>query len=324
MQSSDVLYLSRKDVESVKLPMSEIIEALEQMFVEKGHGRVEMPPKPGIHPLPDAFVHAMPAYIPAMKSAGIKWVSGYPQNQARGIPYINGLMILNDPATGIPLAVMDCTWVTAMRTGAATAVAAKLLARPESSTLGVLACGVQGRSNLMALDCAFTLKKVFAYDSVPEVSRQLAIEMSRELDLDIEVVRRPEDAVRGLDMVVTSGPILKKPTPTIEAGWLAEGAFASPVDFDSYWTGAALREVDLLATDDIAQMNYYREVGYFSETPSPYADLGQLVAGLRSGRTSPEQRTMAINLGIALEDMATAPLILRRALELGIGTKLAL
>jgi ornithine cyclodeaminase/alanine dehydrogenase-like protein (mu-crystallin family) len=215
MQSSEMLYLSRRDVESVKLPMSEIISALEQMFVEKGHSRVEMPPKPGIHPLPDAFVHAMPAYIPAMKSAGIKWVSGYPQNQARGIPYINGLMILNDPATGIPIAVMDCTWVTAMRTGAATAVAAKILARPESSTLGVLACGVQGRSNLIALDCAFDLRKVYAFDVVPDVARRFADEMSRELNLEIEIVRRPEDAVRKMDLVVTSGPILKNPTPSI-------------------------------------------------------------------------------------------------------------
>src|SRR5882757_3056509 len=138
MDTNKILYLSRQNVADVALPMPEIIAALEQMFVEKGHGRVEMPPKPGIHPLPDAFVHAMPAYIPSMKSAGIKWVSGYPQNQAKGLPYINGLLILNHPATGIPTAVMDCTWITAMRTGAATAVAAKHLARPESSSVGIL------------------------------------------------------------------------------------------------------------------------------------------------------------------------------------------
>src|SRR5512137_792823 len=109
-----VLYLSQADVVSVGLTMAEIIAALEAMFREKGEGRVEMPPKPGIHPRPDAFIHAMPAYIPAAGSAGMKWVSGYPQNHARGLPYISGLIILNDAGTGLPAAVMDCTWITAV------------------------------------------------------------------------------------------------------------------------------------------------------------------------------------------------------------------
>lgn len=320
----EILYLSYRDVEQVALPMSDIIESLEHMFKEKGAGRVEMPPKPGIHPLPDAFIHAMPAFIPAMKSAGIKWVSGYPQNQAKGWPYITGLLILNDPQTGFPTAVMDCTWITAMRTGAATALAAKYLARPESSSVGVLACGVQGRSNLVALANLFRLQKVKAYDLVPEVAKQFASTMSKQLEVEIEVVRSPRQAVENLDLVVTSGPILKNPRPVIEAGWLSEGSFASPVDFDSYWTGAALSEVDKLATDDHTQMQYYRDVGYFRETPQAYADLGEIVVGLKPGRTSAQERTMSVNLGIALEDMATAPLIYGRAMEMGIGQRLPL
>lgn len=91
-----------------------------------------------------SFHHAIPAYIPSMRSAGIKWVSGYPENYKRGLPYITGLLILNDVETGIPYAVMDCIWITAMRTAAASALAAKYLARPESETVGILACGVQG------------------------------------------------------------------------------------------------------------------------------------------------------------------------------------
>ena len=324
MKAGEVLYLSRQDVADVNLPMTEIIAGLERMFLEKGEGRVEMPPKPGIHPLPDSFIHAMPAFIPAMRSAGIKWVSGYPENQKKGLQYINGLLILNDTETGIPLSVMDCTWITAQRTGAATAVAAKYLARPESSTVGILACGVQGRSNLEALHCVFKIKKVTAYDLHPEVAKKFAADMSKRLGLEIEVVAKPELAVKGIDMVVTSGPILKKPTPTIQAGWLAEGSYASPVDFDSYWTGAAQKEVDLIATDDVAQMEYYREAGYFKETPKPYADLGELVAGKKRGRANHAQRTMSINLGIALEDMATAPAIYRRAQEMGIGKTLPL
>src|SRR5512136_2801361 len=158
MTLGTVLYLSRKDVEMIGLPMREIIDALDAMFKEKGAGRTEMPPKPGIHTRPDAFIHAMPAYIPSLKSAGIKWVSGYPGNQERGLPYITGLLILNDVETGIPYAVMDCAWITAYRTGAATALAAKYLARPESKTAGILACGVQGRTNLEALKVLFPIE----------------------------------------------------------------------------------------------------------------------------------------------------------------------
>lgn len=324
MQLGTVLYLSRKDVETIALPMCEIINALEEMFKEKGMGRTEMPPKPGIHTRPNAFIHAMPAYIPNMNSAGIKWVSGYPDNQAKGFPYITGLLVLNDPETGIPLAIMDCTWITAKRTGAATALAAKYLARPESATVGIVACGVQGRTNLEALSCLFKITRVKAYDLYPEIAEHYAREMSETLNIEVEPVRTLPKAVKGLDIVVTSGPILKNPNPLIEPGWLEPGAFASPVDFDSYWQGGALREINKFATDDLAQMNYYRHEGYFKGTPGPYADLGEIAAGLKPGRESAEERTMSMNLGLALDDMATAILIYQLAKTEGIGIELPL
>ncbi len=319
-----ILYLSRRDVERVALPMARIIEALEEMFKEKGAGKTEMPPKPGIHTRQDAFIHAMPAYIPSLQAAGIKWISGYPENQKKGFPYINGLLILNDPETGIPLAVMDATWITAMRTGAATAVAAKQLARRESSSAGILACGVQGRSNLEALSCVFKLKKIKAFDIRADIARRFSSEMGSKLGLDIEPAANPREAVTGMDLVVTSGPILKDPSPVIEAGWLSPGVFASPVDFDSYWKPEALREFDKLATDDRSQMDYYRKEGYFRQTPEPYADLGEIITGKKPGRENAEEKTAAINLGLGLEDMATAVRIYEKALADGIGTRLPL
>ena len=148
--------------------------------------------------------------------------------------------------------------------------------------------------------------------------------MKAELGLDIEAVTQLPQAVKGMDIVVTSGPILKHPTPAIEAGWLAPGAFASLVDFDSYWQGAALKEMDKISTDDLAQMGYYRGEGYFKETPEAYADLGEIAAGKKPGRENPSERIAAINLGLALDDMATAIRIYKRAKEMGIGTELPL
>jgi ornithine cyclodeaminase/alanine dehydrogenase len=304
--------------------MERIIAAIEAMFQEKGEGRTEMPPKPGIHPRPDSFIHAMPAYIPSLHSAGLKWVSGFPENIKQGLAYISGLIILNDPETGLPLSVMDCTWITAKRTGAATAVAGKYLARPDSQVVGILGCGVQGRSNLEALKVLFPLRHVMAYDTRQEASELYAGEMSAALNLDIRPVKTPREAVSGCDIVVTAGPILKIPHATIQPGWFEEGAFASLVDYDSYWHRDALKEADKFCTDDIAQLHYHKTIGYFQDIPPVYAELGELVTGRKPGRQNPGERTIACNLGLALDDMATAPLVFRLALEKGLGTRLPL
>jgi ornithine cyclodeaminase/alanine dehydrogenase len=325
MNKEQLLYLSQAEVASVGVSMSKIIELLETAFLEKGKGQVEMPPKPGIHPgAGDNFIHAMPAYIPAMNSAGIKWVSGFPENYKRDLPYITGLLILNDPETGLPLAVMDCVWITAMRTAAATAVAARRLARPESSMLGVLGCGVQGRTNTEALNVLFPLERVMAYDVDQKAALSYADEISSRFDLDVTVVATPKEAVIGCDMVVTAGPILKKPHATIQAGWMDEGAFASLVDFDSYWHPTALKETSKFCTDDIPQLLHYQEVGYFQDIPPIHADLGELVLGGKSGRENSAERTMTCNLGLAMDDMAVAPTIYKQALEKEIGTWLPL
>lgn len=324
MSSPVLRYLSRRDVESLNIPMEDIIEAVEAALREKGEGTAEMPPKPGVHPREDAFIHAMPAYLAGMGAAGLKWVSGFPQNMGRGLPYISGLFVLNDVETGLPLSVMDCTWITGARTGAASAVAAKYLARPDSQTMGVVACGLQGRTNLEAMACLFPLERVFAFDVDRSVAEEYSEEMGDKLGLEVTAVDRVRDAVQGLDLVVTSGPILKEPTPSIPEGWLSPGSFACPLDFDSYWTGAAFRQVDRLATDDQGQLSYYRSVGYFLDTPEPYADLGEIVSGRAPGRESSEERTMSLNLGLAIEDVASARIIYEKAIEEGLGTDLPL
>ena len=325
MNKQKILYLSQAEVAETGLTMAEVIDAVEQAFREKGEGKVEMPPKPGVHPRPDSFIHAMPAYIAATGALGIKWVAGYPENSKRGLPYISGLVVLNDPDTGLPLAVMDCVWITAMRTGAATTVAARYLAREDSKALGVLGAGIQGFSNLEALTVLFPIEKVTVYD-IDDGQRERYERRVHSRWPEIEVQRAAEarEAVEGMDIVVTAGPIVRPPHATIKAGWLSEGAFASMVDFDSYWSGEALAEVDRFTTDDIPQLEHYRTLGYFQSIPPVYGELGELVAGKKAGRQSAQERTVACNLGLAIDDLATAPLVYKRAVEKGIGTWLSM
>jgi ornithine cyclodeaminase/alanine dehydrogenase-like protein (mu-crystallin family) len=148
--------------------------------------------------------------------------------------------------------------------------------------------------------------------------------MKAKFGFEIIGVKDPKQAVVESDLVVSSGPILKDPTPTIDKGWLRPGAYGSAVDFDSYWTGAALAQMDRISTDDHAQFQYYKSVGYFQTTPDPYADLGELAAGLKPGRKDEKERTLAINLGLAMDDMAVAPEIYRQAKEKGLGVWLPL
>jgi ornithine cyclodeaminase/alanine dehydrogenase-like protein (mu-crystallin family) len=325
MKRHEMLYLSTADVERVGLPMKSVIKAVEDVFREKGEGRTEMPPKPGIHTMEDSFIHAMPAYVASMKAAGMKWVSGYPDNRNRGLPYISGLLILNDPKTGLPLCVMDCTWVTAKRTGAATAVAAKYLARRDSRTLGVLGCGVQGRTNVEALKVIFPrLEEVRAYDIDAEALRRYAKHVEAVHGICVKKASTPKEAVVGSDLVVTAGPILKRPKPVIEASWFTEGAFACPLDFDSYWKPSAMNCSDKFCTDDRSQLEYYKTVGYFGGIPNVYADLGEIVTGRRKGRETTEERIMSMNLGVAIEDMATSVRIFKLAEKKDIGRWLPL
>jgi ornithine cyclodeaminase/alanine dehydrogenase len=325
MPTHRLLYLSQKDVAEIGPSMREIIESLEITFRAKGEGRTEMPPKPSIHPGGgDNFMNAMLAYIPDLKSAGVKWVSGFPENPERGLPYIAGLLIFNDIESGLPLAVMDCTWITAKRTGAATALSARYLARPESSVMGILGCGIQGHSNVEALNVLFPLQKVMAYDVDAEALERYSEEIRSRYELEVVPVKTPRDAVAGCDIVVTAGPIMKKPHATIQAGWLDKGAFASLIDYDSYWHPDAMRETAKFCTDDTPQLRLYQQNGYLQNIPDIHADLGELVAGKKSGRETSEERTMTANLGNALDDMAVASLIYRRAVEKGVGTWLNL
>lgn len=326
-----LLYLSRADVEACALDPMDIIEAIDLAFGQKGRGLVELPPKPGIHPRSDGFIHAMPGFIAGTEdtpgAAGLKWVGGFSGNIAKGLPYISGLLILNDAETGLPMAVMDCTWITAWRTAAVSAVAARYLARPKAASLAICGAGVQGRTNLDCLALVMpNLSRVKVFDISPQaLADYVDYNRPRHPNIEFQAADSARQAVEGAEVIVTAGLISQNPEPVIELDWLAPGSLSLPLDFDCYFRSSALTGCDLFLTDDVDQLLYYQsDMGHFPELPAIHGDLGQLAAGQIKGRTGDEQRIMVCNLGIAMDDMATAPLLVERARDRGLGVWLDL
>ena len=320
----DLLYLSRADVVSLNVSFADVLARVEQVFREKGLGQLESPPKRGVSPRKDCSIRGMMAAIPSLSTAGVKWISGFPPNQARGWPTITATVVLNDVETGFPSAILDGTWVTATRTAASTLLAARHMARPESRTVGIVACGLQGRGNLRALCGEFPVEHVKAFDINPSAAARFAEELGDELGVQIEVVGSAPAAARDVDMLVTSLPIERRPKPPLDVDMLAPGSFAALLDYNAAMTPAGMRQASKLIVDDAAQLRWFRSVGYFRGTPEPDGDLGKVVAGRQRGRDDERQTVIALNLGIGVLDIATASLIVERAREAGVGTMLPL
>jgi ornithine cyclodeaminase/alanine dehydrogenase len=321
------LLLTRSDVARL-LTLDDAIIAVEQAFRLHGERKAPPPGVLGVHAQGGGFhikaglLHLDRSYFAAKLNANF-----FANAEKLGLPNIQGVVLLSDGASGSPLAVMDSIEITIQRTGAATAVAAKRLARPDSAVLGIVGCGVQGRTNLEALAAVLPdLAEVRAYDLHPERARAYAVEQGT-LNPRVRIVlcATPREAVEGCDVIVTAGPIRRHPQPVLEAAWFSPGALGVPLDYDSCWTPAAMAAADRFYTDDAGQLLHTRAGGvYFRGIPELYADLGEVLAGLKDGRRTPRERLVCMNLGIALEDMATAPLVLERARAKGVGIRLPL
>jgi ornithine cyclodeaminase/alanine dehydrogenase len=323
---SELIYLGGGDLDRLGFGIPEIIPHIEEMFRLKAGGGTLMPPKIFFHRGGPRFYSSMVSCAPELGYAGCKWQSGDPENVARGLPYIQGLYILSDDATGRPVAVMDSRWITGNRTAAATAVAAKHLARRGSQTLAILGCGLQGRKNVEALKAVLpSLKLCQAYDIVPAREQAFVAEIRDRFGIEALCAGSAEAAVRGADIVVTAGPIEERRTPVIVPAWLKPGSLVVTLDYDSYITDEAVVAMDLVLTDDRGQIEDARRYeGKFTGVHRIDAELGELVACGRGVRERDDQRILVFNLGIALEDLATAVEILRRAERKGVGTKLPL
>jgi ornithine cyclodeaminase/alanine dehydrogenase-like protein (mu-crystallin family) len=319
----DLLYLSRADVRAQGIAPEAARAAVEGVLAHKAEGRVHNAPKLNLLPGDGRLFQAMialadgdPPVLAATKVIGLA-----PDNGARGLPHIAGLIVLADGRSGVPLALMDATWITAVRTAALTAVAARRLARPESASVGFVACGVQARSHLAALRAEFPIRRVRAYGRTRETAERFAAE-ARERGLDAAAVVEPRDAVAGLDVVVTSVPASAGLEPFLDPEWLAPGAFASLVDLGRSWRSEGLGRIERRAVDDREQAE---QAGSKLAYRGPFdADLTELVAGLRPGRRTAAERAVFIFQGLAAADLAVAALVYARARERGFGVVLPL
>ncbi|MCW4014318.1 MAG: ornithine cyclodeaminase family protein [Candidatus Bathyarchaeota archaeon] len=313
MDKVDFIYLSQEEILDLNIPMSKIIELVEQGLYEHGHKRVENPPKPGIHSKPDAFIHAMPAYYQKLGIGGLKWVSGYPTNRKLGLPQIAGLMLVNDMETGMPLAVMDCRWITAVRTAAVSAITAKYCAKKDTTSLGVVGCGVQGRMNIVALkEVIPDLHDVGVFDINSEAMKRYKEDFETELDVSIKPAKSVKEAVDGKDMILTATQRL--PEPLVKNEWFKPGCLGFGLEASRAWYGDAILECDKFVTDSWDQTVYFYEHGAFPDgLPTLHAELGEVVAGVKPGRESDKERILAINIGLALEDVIVADYIYKVA-----------
>lgn len=324
MKRVEMLYLSQEDVLDLNMPLREVISLVEKGLDEHGRGRVENPPKPGIHSKANSFVHAMPAYYMDLGIGGLKWVSGYPDNRAIGLPQILGVMIVNDMETGVPTAIMDCRWITAVRTAAVTAVTAKFCARKDSETLGIVGCGVQGRMNLLALkEVVPSIERVKIYDIRKEAMERYESDLSGKAGVDIAICDGVEPVARGSDILLTATQRLKE--PLIRDEWFEAGCLGFGLEASRAWHGDTILNVDKFITDSWEQTVHFEEQGAFPDgLPELYAELGEVACGAKPGRESDEERILAINIGLALEDVIVANRIYEVAWERGGYQKLVL
>lgn len=303
------LFLSRKDVGGL-LDIKEVIEAVEQAFNDHVSGKATMPAKAYLLAEKGDF-RAMPCALP--EAVGMKWVNAHPGNPALGLPTVMAVMLYNDPATGYPLAVMDATDVTAYRTGATAAIASRYLARRDSRTLGIVGAGRQAYTQLAAHAELFDLRLVKVFDRLGEAA-------------DRFIEQFPEYPVRACSLEDTmASDILCTLTPArepfIKKEWIRPGTHINAVGADA--PGKEELEPDVLGqaivvVDDLAQARAGGEInvplrkGLYT-IEEVYGTLGEIIAGRKPGRTDDESVTIFDSTGLAIEDLAVAGIIYRKA-----------
>ncbi|WP_406662329.1 alanine dehydrogenase [Methanolobus sp. ZRKC3] len=322
----DILWLNQSDVKSV-LDMPSTLDAVESGFREHGLKKVQMPSKLYLYfDKHNGDLRTMPSFMEEKDIAGVKIVNVHPDNREKGLPTVMAVVILNSTETGAPLAMMDGTYLTDMRTGAAGGVAAKYLARPDSKVVGMVGIGGQARTQLMALaevmdieEVKLTCRNISHCDSFEK-------EMASITNCDFTWKDNIKD-VCDCDILVTTTPVR---TPIIRSEWIHEGTHINAIGADAM--GKQELESSLLKrakviVDDIEQASHSGEVNVPLSTgdllkSDIYAELGEVIAGVKPGRENDGDITIFDSTGLAIQDLVTADLVYRKALEKGIGQKM--
>ena len=319
------MLLTRNDVAAL-LTIEECIAAVERVFKLHGEGRTVPPGILGVHAADGGF-HIKAGLLDLDRSYfAAKINANFPENPKRlGLPTIQGLVVLCDGEYGSPLAVMDSIEITIQRTGAATAVAAKYLARSESKTITICGCGNQGTVSARALANVFSLKRVFAYDVNVAQAQRLANELSNELGIEVVAIEDLENAVGQSDIVVTCTPAK---LPFLKKRFIKSGTFIAAVGADSEEKHEL--EVSLLAESKvvvdvldqcacIGELHHAMQ-GELMTREDVYGDLGEMVAGVKAGRTEADEIIIFDSTGMALQDVITATIVYEKAVKNGAGT----
>jgi ornithine cyclodeaminase/alanine dehydrogenase-like protein (mu-crystallin family) len=326
-----IRWLRAADVEVAMPALPERLALAERTMVGLVRD-AELPPKIGVHPRPQgSFAHAMPAALRGDTGAGevdllgIKWIAGFPGNRAAGLPAIHGLVILTDPTTGEPRAILDAGPITAERTAAISGVAIRRFApdvtgRP--SQVALLGAGVQARSHLPVLGEVLPGCTLPIFDRHPDRAEAL-VEQARATRgiAAADVAATAREAVADADVVVTVASFAPPPErQTLMPDWLAPDALVVAVDYATYVAAAVARQAALFVVDQREQFLANRDAGSFDGYPDPATTLGEAIL---DGLSRPASgRVLVTHLGVGLADLVFGEAILRRAEELGLGQSL--
>ena len=313
-----MLFLSDDDVASV-LSMAEAIDAVEKAFGEYAQGSVKMPQRSTImldrH---GGSVSLMPSYLEDSDALATKIISIYPGNPERGLPTTVAWIVVNDPETGMMEAILDGTYLTAMRTGAVTGVAARYLAPEDSRVAAVIGCGVQGKTQAWAVSETRELETIKVFDLSGESMRTFAEEMGPKLGVDVVQARSGAEAVRGADIVVTATTSRK---PVINREWLGESVHVSAIGafYPDYreLDSETIKEAKVVVDSREAIMEEAGDIlipiseGAITEDHI-HAELGELVLGHKSGRIDGDGLTVFKSVGLAIQDSSVSSLVLKK------------
>jgi alanine dehydrogenase len=324
MNPGGTLLLTRRDVASM-LTIEDSISAVERVFRMYGEGQTSPPGVLGVHAAEGGFhIKAGILKLDRLYFAA-KINANFPLNPKRvGLPTIQGVIALHDAENGYPLALMDSIEITIQRTGAATAVAAKYLARHDSETLTICGCGNQGQVSFKALSNLFSFKEVFAYDLDIAQAEGFANELSREAIAKVLAVSNLEKAVRASDIIVTCTPAKQF---FLKESWVRPGTFIAAVGADNedkQELEPTLLSRNRTVVDTIEQAASIGELHHAIESglmtkDDVYADLGEVVAGVKTGRLSSDDIIVFDSTGMALQDVIVAAAVYEKAVEKSLG-----